>query len=126
MAQQAVAGFGDAFSRVSAMCQLNKTRQSLRSTVVPCLTAAASAKPHCVGSALRPSSASEPIEMTPMPCLPARVIPDGLICDATANGISSCNGRSCSCASCNLNQSLFAVTRSPFISRRMTPIASSC
>ena len=68
-----------AFSRVSAMCQLSSTRQFLRSTVWPCLAAAASAKPHCVGSALRPSSDREPIEMTPIPCLPAR-IPDGLIC----------------------------------------------
>ena len=51
--------------------------------------------------------------MTPIPCLPASVMPDGLICEATANGISSCNGSSCSAASCNVNQSLFAVTRSP-------------
>ena len=63
--------------------------------------------------------------MMPMPCLPASVMPDGLICEATANGISSCNGSSCSAASCNVNQSLFAVTRSPLNSRRMTPIASS-
>jgi len=34
------------------------------------------------------------------------VMPDGLICDATANGISSCNGNSCNAASCNVNQSL--------------------
>ena len=60
-----------AFSRVSAMCQLSSTRQFLRSTILPCLAAAASAKPHCVGRALRPSSDSEPIEMMPMPCLPA-------------------------------------------------------
>ena len=37
--------------------------------------------------------------MTPIPCLPASVMPDGLICEATANGISSCNGSSCSAAS---------------------------
>ena len=54
-----------------------------------------------------------------MPCLPAKVMPDGLICEATANGISSCNGSSCNAASCNVNQSLFAVTRSPPNSRRM-------
>ena len=114
-----------AFSRVSAMCQLNSTRQSLRSTVVLCFSAAASAKPHCVGRELRPSLDIEPIEITPMPCLPAKVMPDGLICEATANGISSCNGSSCNCASCRVNQSVFIVTRSPRISRRMTPIASS-
>ena len=63
--------------------------------------------------------------MTPIPCLPASVMPDGLICEATANGISSCSGSSCSAASCSVNQSLSSVTRSPRISRRMTPIASS-
>src|SRR5215475_5511765 len=47
-----------ACSRVSAMCQLISTRQSLRSTVCPCSAAAASAKLHCVRSAFRPSSAS--------------------------------------------------------------------
>ena len=61
-----------AFSRVSAMCQLSSTRQFLRSTILPCLTAAASAKLHCVGSAFRPSSDSDPMEMMPIPCLPAR------------------------------------------------------
>jgi hypothetical protein len=74
---------------------------------------------------LRPSLDIEPIEMIPIPCFPANVMPDGLICEATANGISCCNGRSCNAASCKLNQSLFAVTRSPLNSRRMTPIASS-
>ena len=102
-----------ALSRVSAMCQESSTRQSLRSTVWPCFGGGLSAKPHCVGSALSPSSASEPIEMTPMPCLPASVMPDGLICEATANGMSSCSGRSCSAASCSVNQSLLWVTRSP-------------
>ena len=82
------------------MCQLSSTRQFLRSTVLPCLAAAASAKPHCVGSAFRPSSDSDPIEMMPIPCLPASVMPDGLICEATANGISSCNGSNCRAASC--------------------------
>src|ERR1700733_14833467 len=57
-----------AFSRVSAMCQESSTRQSLRLTVWPCFLAALSAKPHCVGSALSPSSDNEPIEMTPQPC----------------------------------------------------------
>ena len=52
-------------------------------------------------------------------------MPDGLICEATANGISSCNGSSCSAASFSVNQSLFMVTRSPVNSRRMTLIASS-
>src|SRR5205085_10182925 len=65
-----------AFSRVSAMCQLKTTRQSLRLTVLPCFLAASSANDHCVGSAVRPSSDIEPIEITPMPCLPARVMPD--------------------------------------------------
>ena len=115
-----------AFSRVSAICQLSSTRQFFRSTVVPCLAAAASAKLHCVGSAFSPSFDSEPIEMIPMPCLPASVMPDGLICEATANGISSCRGSNCSAASCIVNQSLFAVTRSPLNSRRIMPMASSC
>ena len=94
-----------AFSRVSAMCQLSSTRQFLRSTVWPCLAAASSAKPHCVGRAFSPSSDSEPIEMMPMPCLPASVMPEGLICEATAKGISSCSGSSCRAASCSVNQS---------------------
>ena len=87
------------------MCQLSSTRQFFRSTVVPCFAAAASANPHCVGSAFNPSCDSEPIEMIPIPCFPASVMPDGLICEATANGISSCNGRSCSAASFKLNHS---------------------
>ena len=52
-------------------------------------------------------------------------MPDGLICEATANGISSCSGNSCNAASCSVNQSLLAVTRSPLKRRRMTAIASS-
>ena len=36
------------------MCQLSRTRQFLRSTVLPCFLAAASAKPHCVGRLFRP------------------------------------------------------------------------
>ena len=107
------------------MCQLSSTRQFLRSTVVPCFFAANSAKPHCVGSAVRPSVDIEPSEMMPMPYLPASVMPDGLICEATANGMSSCSGSSWSAASCRLNHSLLAVTRSPLNSRRMMPIASS-
>ena len=43
----------------------------------------------------------------PMPYLPASVMPDGLICEAMANGMSSCSGRSCRAASCRVNQSLF-------------------
>jgi hypothetical protein len=73
----------------------------------------------------RPSSDSEPIEMMPIPCLPARVMPEGLIWEATANGISSWSGRSWSAASCSVNQSDFTVRRSPRISRRITPMASS-
>ena len=38
----------------------------------------------------------EPIDSTPMPYLPASVMPDGLIIDATTNGRFSCNGRICS------------------------------
>src|ERR1700736_3365230 len=72
-----------ACSRVSAMCQLNSTRQSERLTVVPCFLAASSAKPHWVGSAIRPCVDIEPSEMMPMPYLPASVMPDGEICDAT-------------------------------------------
>jgi hypothetical protein len=32
-------------------------------------------------------------------------MPEGLICEATANGMSSCSGRSCRAASCSVNQS---------------------
>ncbi len=60
-----------------------------------------------------------------MPCLPASVIPEGLICEATAKGMSSCNGSSCRAASCSVNQSDLTVRRSPRIRRRMMPIASS-
>ncbi len=60
-----------------------------------------------------------------MPCFPASVMPEGLIWEATANGRSSCNGNSCSAASCSVNQSEVAVSRSPRIRRRMTPMASS-
>src|SRR3979411_2578990 len=80
------------------MCQESSTRQSERLTVVPCFLAASSAKPHCVGSAIRPCVDIEPSEMMPMPYLPASVMPDGEICDATTNGMSSCNGRICSAA----------------------------
>ena len=114
-----------ACSRVSAMCQLNSTRQSDRLTVVPCFLAASSAKPHCVGRAISPCVDIEPSEIMPMPYLPASVMPDGEICDATTNGISSCKGRICSAASFMVNQSLLAVTRSPLNSRRMIAIASS-
>ncbi len=107
------------------MCQLSSTRQSERLTVVPCFFAASSAKLHCVGSAIRPCVDIEPSEMMPMPYLPASVMPDGEICEATTNGISSCKGRICSAASFMVNQSLFAVTRSPRNSRRMMAIASS-
>ena len=107
------------------MCQLSSTRQFLRSTVVPAFLAADSAKPHCVGSAVSPSVDIEPSEMMPMPYLPASVMPDGLICEATANGMSSCSGRSWSAASCIVNHSDLWVTRSPANRRRMTPIASS-
>ena len=63
--------------------------------------------------------------MMPMPCFPARVMPEGLIWDATANGMSSCNGNNCRAASCKVNQSDLTVRRSPRIRRRMTPMASS-
>src|SRR5712675_360929 len=98
-----------ACSRLSAMCQLSNTRQLARLTVVPCFLAASSAKPHWVGSAIKPCVDIEPSEMMPMPYLPASVMPDGEICDATTNGISSCSGRICSAASFMVNQSLLAV-----------------
>ncbi len=78
-----------ACSRLSAMCQVNSTRQSERLTVVPCFFAASSANSHCVGSAIRPCVDIEPSEMMPMPYLPASVIPEGEICEATTNGMSS-------------------------------------
>src|SRR5260370_1965231 len=68
-----------AFSRVSATCQLKSTRQFLRSTVVPFFLAAASAKPHCLGHDHSPWSDLAPSEMMPMPYLPPRVMPQGLI-----------------------------------------------
>ncbi len=114
-----------ACSRVSAMCQDNSTRQFARLTVVPCFFAASSANSHCCGSAIRPCVDIEPSEMMPMPYLPASVMPDGEICEATTNGMSSCSGRICSAASCISNQSVLAVTRSPLNRRRITAIASS-
>jgi hypothetical protein len=63
--------------------------------------------------------------MMPMPYLPASVMPEGEICDATTNGISFLQGRICSAASFIVNQSLLAVTRSPLNRRRMIAIASS-
>ncbi|OIQ64618.1 hypothetical protein GALL_538310 [mine drainage metagenome] len=107
------------------MCQDSSTRQSDRLTVAPCFFAASSAKLHCVGNAIKPCVDIEPSEMMPMPYFPASVIPDGEICEATTNGMSSCKGRIWSAASFIVNQSLFAVTRSPLSNRRMIAIASS-
>ena len=87
--------------------------------------AESSAKLHWVGSALRPACDIEPMESTPAPYLPARVMPDGLIWEATTHSISSCTGNSCRRASFSVNHSLWCVTRSPRIRRLMTPIASS-
>src|SRR5439155_16349423 len=81
----------------SARCQDISTRQLRRSTVWPCFLAASSAKLHWIGSACRPSSEVEAIDSTPMPYLPASCMPEGLIEDAAAIGISSCSGSSCSC-----------------------------
>ena len=53
-------------------------------------------------------------------------VPQRELEEATTNGISSCNGSSCNAASFMVNQSLFAVTRSPLKSRRIIAIASSC
>jgi hypothetical protein len=72
-----------------------------------------------------PSVDIEPSEMMPMPCLPARVMPEGLTCEATTNGISSCNGSNWSAASCIVYQSVLSVTRSPLKRRRIMPIAWS-
>ncbi len=108
------------------MCQDISTRQFLRSTTWPDLAAACSAKPHWVGSAASPASELEPMDSTPRPYLPARVMPDGLMDDAVTIGISSCRGNSCRRASRRVNQSLSWVTRSPANSRLITPIASSC
>ena len=92
---------------------------------MPCLAADCSAKPHWVGNAASPASEFEPIDSTPIPYLPAKVIPEGLIDEAVTIGISSCSGKSCRRASFSVNQSLSWVTRSPANRRRITPIASS-
>ena len=81
------------------------TRQSRRVTFDLWRAADSSAKLHCVGSASSPAVDIEPIESTPMPYLPASVIPEGLIIDATAIGMSSCSGRSWSLAARSLNHS---------------------
>ena len=52
-----------------------------------------------------PSVDTEPTDSTPMPYLPARVMPDGLIIDATAAGIRSWRGRIWSAASRRVNHS---------------------
>ncbi len=88
------------------MCQLITTRQLRRSTLCPLRAADSSAKLHWVGSACRPAVDMEPMDSTPQPYLPARVMPDGLTMEATAMGTSSCTGRSCSAASRRVNQSL--------------------
>ena len=95
------------------MCQESSTRQLARLMVVPCFLAASSAKPHCVPSDIKPCVDIDPSEMMPMPYLPASVMPEGEICDATTNGISSRSGKICNAASFMVNQSLLAVTRSP-------------
>ena len=94
-----------ACSRVSAICQVISTRQSARLTTLPLFFAASSAKPHCTGSAARPSVDVEPMEITPVPYLPANVMPEGLSDDATTMGIFSCSGNSCSAASFKVNHS---------------------
>ena len=82
-----------------------RMRQSRRDTFEPWRAADSSAKLHCVGSASRPAVDIEPIERTPMPYLPASVMPEGLIIDATAIGMSSWSGRSWSLAARSLNHS---------------------
>ena len=62
---------------------------------------------------MSPSVDVDAIDSTPMPYLPASVMPDGLMLDATAIGIVSCRGRICSAASFSSNQSLWYVKRSP-------------
>jgi hypothetical protein len=52
-------------------------------------------------------------------------MPEGLIWEATAKGMSSCNGSSWRAASWSVNQSDLTVRRSPRIRRRITPMASS-
>ena len=64
------------------------TRQFLRSTTWPCSAAASSAKLHWVGSAWIPSVEFEAIDSTPMPYLPASVIPDGEIDDAVKHELN--------------------------------------
>ena len=88
------------------MCQLIITRQSLRSTVWPCVAAASSAKPHWVGSAAIPSVDVEAMDSAPMPYFPANCMPDGEMLDATVIGMFSWTGRSCSAASRRVNHSL--------------------
>ena len=121
-----LAAWARASSRVSAMCQDMSTRQFFRSITLPDLAAACSAKPHWVGRAARPASELEPMDRTPMPYLPARVMPEGLMEEAATISISSWRGRSWSRASRRVNQSLSWVTRSPASRRRITPMASSC
>ena len=66
------------------------------------------------------------IDSTPMPYLPAMVMPEGEMLLAVTIGMSSWKGRICSPASCSVNQSLSWVKRSPRIRRMMAPSASSC
>ena len=115
-----------ASSRLSARCQLISTRHLPRSATWPCRAADSSAKLHCVGRACSPSAVLAPIDSTPMPYLPASVMPDGLSIEATAAGISSWSGRIWSWASLRVNQSLSWLNLgSPRRRRVMTPMASS-
>ena len=54
---------------------------------MPAARAASSQNPHCVSTAASPSSVYDAMESMPAPCLPAAVMPAGLIVAATAMGI---------------------------------------
>jgi len=77
MAQQAMAGLGTRLFAGLGDVPGEQHAPVLAVDRLAVLGGAASAKPHCVGRALSPSFDKEPIEMMPMPCLPASVMPDG-------------------------------------------------
>ena len=88
------------------MCQLIITRQFLRSTIWPCLAADSSANPHWVGRAWMPSVVFDAIESTPMPYLPAIVMPDGEMLPRRHHRHVLLEGQDLQRASWSVNQSL--------------------
>src|SRR5215472_8120087 len=75
-----------ASSSSSATWQLTTSRHLPRSMVVPCLAAVSSPMRQCSAMASGPPGRPAPRERTPSPCLPALIMPAGVITLATEMG----------------------------------------